>query len=197
VICLLSITFCRKTHVEITDQRLINTAYNHQLRWRVYQFDDVDLFAQASESTEANGGRKLDTAFVEVKEDIEVTKEKTMVSTSTAETTQVAPSEVAPASTVTSKPSSKVKMAKRNIEAVPDKKEPPKQTKMAPKDPYTKYKVSSWWKWGSNQQMLENDINGCKATLGEKHHPDFEKQVVTRGFVVCMYKKGWKALKAK
>ncbi len=145
-----------------------------QKGWSVYQFDDMDLFAEASESTKANGGRKVDTAFV----DVDDGTEKKVAA-------------------IPEKPTEKEPTKIDSSEHTQNKTAQPSPVKQHPKDPYTKYKVSSWWKWGSNQQMLENDLNSCKESLGEKHYPDFAKQMVTRGFVICMHKNGWKALKAK
>jgi len=149
--------------------------------WSVYQFDDMDLFAEASESTEANGGRKVDSAFVTVEE------------TNKAEATPVEVVTETPvaASKKTTKSKPTTEKTTSTKQAVATKASKPKPS------PYKTYKVSSWWQWGAGQQALERDLAACESSLDEKHKPDFSKQLVTRGFVVCMYKKGWKALKSK
>ncbi len=151
--------------------------------WSVYQFDDVDLFAEASESTEANGGRKVDSAFVTVEENnkTEIVQAKT------------APE---PAAAHPNKTATKTKPNSEKTSSVSTKEIATKTSEPKP-SLYKVYKVSSWWQWGAGQQTLARDLAACESSLGEKHKPDFSKQLVTRGFVVCMYKKGWKALKSK
>lgn len=154
--------------------------------WSVYQFDDMDLFAEASESVEANGGRKIDSAFVTVEASEKQVPKK--IETPPVETTNEAP-------VVTTKKTNKaMPLAEKSSSAT--KAATTKTSKPKP-SPYQTYKVSSWWQWGAGQQALEQDLAECESSLGEKHKPDFSKQLVTRGFVVCMYKKGWKALKSK
>lgn len=149
--------------------------------WSVYQFDDMDLFAEASESTEANGGREIDSAFVTV-------DKPQKIEAAPVETAPIAP---APPSEKTTKVEPITEKTTSPQKAVATKTSKPKPS------PYKTYRVSSWWQWGAGQQALERDLTACESSLGEKHKPDFSKQLVTRGFVVCMYKKGWKALKSK
>lgn len=59
------------------------------------------------------------------------------------------------------------------------------------------YKITSWWKMGARQSMLEADIKTCSDTLGEEHQPNRTTQTFTRGFALCMYQKGWRGLKEK
>lgn len=66
-----------------------------------------------------------------------------------------------------------------------------------PADPLDTYTVSSWWKMGAGREAMEANTNECVAQLGEAHKPDQKTQQVTRGFVVCMHGKGWKALRQK
>ncbi len=66
----------------------------------------------------------------------------------------------------------------------------------APASPLDRYAISSWWKIGADREALAADTSECVATLGEAHKPDAKTQQVTRGFVVCMHGKGWKALRA-
>lgn len=49
---------------------------------------------------------------------------------------------------------------------------------------------------GADRDALAGDTNDCVATLGAAHKPNATTQQVTRGFVVCMHAKGWKALRA-
>ena len=65
-----------------------------------------------------------------------------------------------------------------------------------PSSPLDVYTISSWWKMGANREALAADTDDCVATLGAAHKPNDTKQQVTRGFVVCMHAKGWKALRA-
>ena len=58
------------------------------------------------------------------------------------------------------------------------------------------YTISSWWKIGADREAQAADTNDCVTTLGEAHKPNAKTQQVTRGFVVCMHGKGWKALRA-
>lgn len=66
-----------------------------------------------------------------------------------------------------------------------------------PADPLDTYTVSSWWKMGAGREAMEANTNECVAQLGAAHKPDQKTQQVTRGFVVCMHGKGWKALRQK
>ena len=65
-----------------------------------------------------------------------------------------------------------------------------------PTSPLDIYTISSWWKIGADREALAGDTNDCVATLGDAHKPNATTQQVTRGFVVCMHAKGWKALRA-
>lgn len=60
----------------------------------------------------------------------------------------------------------------------------------------TIYEISSWWKFGGSAEMMKTDMNTCVASLGEAHKPNPVAQTYTRAFVVCMFQKGWKGLKA-
>jgi len=66
-----------------------------------------------------------------------------------------------------------------------------------PASPLDVYKISSWWKLGAGREAMEADTADCVAQLGSAHKPDNATQQVTRGFVVCMHGKGWKALREK
>lgn len=157
--------------------------------WSVYQFDDMDLFAEASESKEGLGGRAVDSAFVTVEEP------ETSVKNNLPTTTNKVPEKAAPAEPMnTEKNTSQQKKAATTSALV---KSTDKTAKKEAPSPYKTYKVSSWWQWGAGQKALEKDLAACETSLGEKHKPDFSQQLVTRGFVVCMYQKGWKALKSK
>lgn len=67
----------------------------------------------------------------------------------------------------------------------------------APVNEFDTYKINSWWKMGASPVALESDINGCTEKLGVSHQPDRKTQTFTRGFVVCMYNKGWRGLREK
>lgn len=66
-----------------------------------------------------------------------------------------------------------------------------------PAHPLDTYTVSSWWKMGAGREAMETNTTECLAELGEAHRPNQKTQQVTRGFVVCMHGKGWRALRAK
>ena len=70
---------------------------------------------------------------------------------------------------------------------------PPPPPPASPMDLYT---ISSWWKIGADREAQAADTNECVTALGEAHKPNAKTQQVTRGFVVCMHGKGWKALRA-
>lgn len=55
-------------------------------------------------------------------------------------------------------------------------------------------KVASWWKFGGNATLFESAKNICLAELGDAHKPDEKNRVVTRGFLACMKKQGWKTV---
>jgi hypothetical protein len=59
------------------------------------------------------------------------------------------------------------------------------------------YKITSWWKMGAGQNMLETDIKTCSDTLGKEHQPNRTTQTFTRGFALCMYQRSWRGLKEK
>jgi hypothetical protein len=145
--------------------------------WNVSQLDDLELFAVIkptdNRSTEANEN----SAFVMVK--------KEEVSQNTKSEKESINDTKTPAQTETESTASKANVATKPV------------AKQTAKDPLTIYKVSSWWKFGSSASMLEAQTNACVAELGEAHKPNYETKEVTRGLVVCLYKKGWKALKTK
>lgn len=64
-----------------------------------------------------------------------------------------------------------------------------------PASPLDVYTVTSWWKVGAGRENQEADTNDCVGQLGKAHQPHHATQQVTRGFVVCMHAKGWKALR--
>lgn len=66
-----------------------------------------------------------------------------------------------------------------------------------PPDMMDTFKVSSWWKAGSNADNWKTDTDACVATLGEAHRPNNQTQEVTRGLLLCMKEKGWSGLRAK
>ncbi len=64
-------------------------------------------------------------------------------------------------------------------------------------DPMDRFKISSWWKIGSNAAALQADTEACVSTLGEAHRPDAISQQATRALLVCMKGKGWSGLRAQ
>jgi hypothetical protein len=66
-----------------------------------------------------------------------------------------------------------------------------------PASPLDVYTVSSWWKVGAGREALESDTADCVSRLGAAHQPNHQTQQVTRGLVICMHEKGWKALRAQ
>ncbi len=65
-----------------------------------------------------------------------------------------------------------------------------------PTSPLDVYTVSSWWKLGAGREAMEANTTECVEKLGAAHQPNHKNQQVTRGFVICMHEKGWKALRA-
>lgn len=137
--------------------------------WTVRKLDDIDLFATAGVSPD----NRNPSAFV------------------TPEFVPVVPAKPAAAvpSAVVSAAAVAVPAAERPVQ--PAASSPPPAT--SPLDVYT---ISSWWKMGADREALAADTRDCVATLGPAHKPDDSTQRVTRGFVVCMHAKGWKALRA-
>ena len=74
---------------------------------------------------------------------------------------------------------------------------PPEKPPAPPKDPMDIFLVSSWWKIGKGPDALKTDTNECVSRLGEQHRPDSATLRTTRGFLICMREKGWRALQAK
>lgn len=72
--------------------------------------------------------------------------------------------------------------------------QPKPNGKKTPPDPLDKFKVSSWWKMGGGAGDLKNSIAACVDKLGPAHQPDMEKQIMTRGLILCLKDKGWYGL---
>jgi hypothetical protein len=143
--------------------------------WSVHQLDDMDLFAVASVTSNHQNVQASEMFLPEdklVENSAAASKDE---STSPSNTTSV-----------------KTTLDSKTYAPTDTQKSAPKQT--SPLDIYT---ISSWWKMGGSAASLEKNINACVATLGEAHKPNNKTQQVTRGLVVCMHEKGWKALKAK
>jgi hypothetical protein len=70
-----------------------------------------------------------------------------------------------------------------------------KKTAEKPSDPLDTFKISSWWKIGSNDQHFRQDANQCQTSLDAAHAPNTQTQTYTRAFISCMQSHGWKALK--
>lgn len=142
--------------------------------WTVKKLDDIDLFATAGVSAD----NRNPSAFV--------TPE--FVPVVPAKPAAAAPSAVGSAAPLPS------------VAAVAPAAERPVQPPVSPPAPATSpldvYTISSWWKMGADREALAADTQDCVATLGPAHKPNDTTQQVTRGFVVCMHAKGWKALRA-
>lgn len=142
--------------------------------WTVKKLEDIDLFATAGVSPDnRNPG-----AFV------------------TPEFVPVVPAKPAPAAS----PAGGLAAPLPSAAAAAPVAERPVQTPAPPPAPTANpldiYTISSWWKMGADREALAADTRDCVATLGPAHKPDDTTQRVTRGFVVCMHAKGWKALRA-
>lgn len=137
--------------------------------WTVKKLDDIDLFATAGVSPDNRKPSVFTTP-----EFVPATPAQP-AGTATASTSKAA----APA-------------AEKPAVAAPSPSAPPPP---AP-SPLDVYAISSWWKIGADREALAADTSECVATLGETHKPNATTQQVTRGFVVCMHGKGWKALRA-
>ena len=136
--------------------------------WTVRKLDDIDLFATAGVSPD----NRNPSTFV------------------TPEFVPVVPAQPA---AVVPKPTAAVPSS-----AVPpnEKVAAPPVSPPPPSSPLDLYTISSWWKMGADREALAADTRDCVATLGPVHKPNDTTQQVTRGFVVCMHAKGWKALRA-
>lgn len=66
-----------------------------------------------------------------------------------------------------------------------------------PKDPMDIFLVNSWWNVGKGPDALKADTNECVSMLGEPHRPDNVTFRTTRGFLLCMRERGWRALQSK
>lgn len=137
--------------------------------WVVKKLDDMDLFATASMSPD-NRSLGIDQAT-----------NPPVTATST---------EKAPPATAQAASSD----APQNPGAATG---PSVSTPPPPPSPLDTYTVSSWWKMGAGREAMEANTHECVAELGEAHQPNHKTQQVTRGFVVCMHGKGWKALREK
>ncbi|PKO24651.1 MAG: hypothetical protein CVU35_08215 [Betaproteobacteria bacterium HGW-Betaproteobacteria-8] len=71
------------------------------------------------------------------------------------------------------------------------------QPNSKPKDPLDIFLVNSWWSIGKGPDALKIDTEECVAKLGEEHRPDSVTLRTTRGFLICMRTKNWRALQAK
>ena len=138
--------------------------------WTVKKLDDVDLFATAGVSPD----NRSPSAFI-TPEFVPVVPAKSAA--------PAPPTMAAAAAPATDKP------------AVP-LVSPPPSPPPPPSSPLDVYTISSWWRMGADREALAADTHDCVATLGPSHKPNETTQQVTRGFVVCMHAKGWKALRA-
>jgi hypothetical protein len=102
------------------------------------------------------------------------------------------------ADTIVEKPAEDVTIQMTsNNQTLKPTKPAPVEKKMIEKSshPLDTFKISSWWKIGSNDQHFRQDANQCQAGLGEEHAPVTKTQTYTRAFISCMQSHDWKALK--
>lgn len=137
--------------------------------WAVTKLDDIDLFAVASVSPDNRSLAASSTADAPAK----AVESRTEVAGN--------PGSMSPES----RPSSAAHASS------------PKTPPPPPTNPLEVYTVNSWWKVGAGRETLESDTGDCVTKLGVAHQPNNKTQQVTRGFVVCMHEKGWKALREK
>jgi hypothetical protein len=162
--------------------------------WTVKKLDDVDLFATAGVSPD----NRNPSVFI-TPEIVPVTPaQPATVVTATATATPAADkpalaskTPVASAGTVVTRASTTAPPAAASLPPTA-----PLAPASPPANPLDLYAISSWWKIGADREALAADTKECVAQLGEAHKPNSKTQQVTRGFVVCMHDKGWKALRA-
>jgi hypothetical protein len=143
--------------------------------WTITKLDDMDLFAEASVTENQPHARP------------ESSKPMSEVDNTLDNNTSKAPSESKTPSTAKEQASQSEKAT--GSAATTQKPVPTVNDN-------TIYEISSWWKLGASAEMMKADMNTCVASLGEAHKPNPVAQTYTRAFVVCMFQKGWKGLKA-
>ena len=164
--------------------------------WTVKKLDDIDLFATAGVSPDNRNPSVFATpAFVPV------TPAQPAAVATAATATAAAPAAEKPAVASKASVASMSTTTSSIAASVAPQAAPPMPTAPAappppPASPLDLYTISSWWKIGADREALAADTNECVAQLGEGHKPNAKTQQVTRGFVVCMHGKGWKALRA-
>ncbi len=139
--------------------------------WSVHQLDDMDLFAVPSVTSNRQNAQPSEMFLPEDK--------SAAISNDASASLQ------------------KTTSAKNTLETKTDSVADAQKASTKQTSPLDIYTISSWWKMGSSAALLEKNINECVASLGEAHRPNNKTQQVTRGLVVCMHEKSWKALKAK
>lgn len=162
--------------------------------WTVKKLDDVDMFATAGVSPDSrNPSVFITPAFVPVT--------PAQPAAAALAATATAPAAEKPALAGKASGASVGTAISSNANSVAPQAAPPAFPTAAsspppPPSPLDLYSISSWWKIGADREALVADTSECVATLGEAHKPNAKTQQVTRGFVVCMHGKGWKALRA-
>lgn len=150
--------------------------------WTVKQLDDVDLFATAAVSPDnRTPGAYVVPAWVPV--------------TPAAPASTSAPASSGAASPPAAPTAAAVPAAVSAPATAPTIASTAASPAAAP-SPLDVYTISSWWKIGADREALAADTQTCVTELGAPHKPNAATQQVTRGFVVCMHDKGWKALRA-
>lgn len=170
--------------------------------WTVKKLDDIDLFATAAVSPDnRNPSQFVIPAWVPVipaaAADPKASPPAPTATAPTATATTLTAPPAAPAtrsgamgnansSSAATSPAPAAQEASNTMAPAP----------ASPASPLDVYTISSWWKVGADREALAADTQACVAELGSAHKPNAVTQQVTRGFVVCMHDKGWKALRA-
>ena len=160
--------------------------------WTVKKLDEVDLFATEGVTPDnRNPSAFTIPAFVLVMpaQPAAVASAATATARAADRSALAGKASVASAGAVVSN-SVSLPVAPPTLPTAPPAPPPP------PASPLDIYTISSWWKIGADREAQAADTNECVTALGEAHKPNAKTQQVTRGFVVCMHGKGWKALRA-
>lgn len=165
--------------------------------WTVKKLDDIDLFATAAVSPDnRNPSQFVIPAWVPVIPAPPVASTAApaaAVPTSSATALTATPAAAATRSGATGDTNSSAATSPAPASQAANTVAPTPTPAASPLDVYT---ISSWWKVGADREALAADTQACVAELGVAHKPNAVTQQVTRGFVVCMHDKGWKALRA-
>lgn len=167
--------------------------------WAVKKLDDIDLFATAAVSPDnRNTSQFVIPAWVPV---IPAASAATPAAAAPASTTASTSAATAPLAAPATRSGTVSDARSGSTTAAPPTPVAPASSTISPApaqpaSPLDVYTISSWWKMGADREALAADTQVCVSELGAAHKPNAVTQQVTRGFVVCMHDKGWKALRA-